>query len=120
MLFADGRVRVWLCTAPVDMRKSYDGLAALVKHHLGDDPLSGHLFAFVNRRATQIKILGFDRTGYAIWSKRLEQGRFVVDHRHGAPKRALTMTELQCLLDGIELRDAHTYKRFVLPERGAP
>lgn len=101
------------------MRKSFDGLAALIKHHLGDDPLSGHLYAFVNRRKTQIKILGFDRTGYAIWSKRLEQGQFVVDRQYGKIKRSLSVTELQCVLDGIELKNARHYKRFVLPEQRA-
>ena len=119
MFFADARVRVWLCTEPVDMRKSFDGLAALIKHHLGDDPLSGHLYAFVNRRATQIKILGFDRTGYAIWSKRLERGQFVIDRAHPEPKRSMSPTELQCLLEGIELRGARHYTRFSLPEQRA-
>lgn len=119
MFFAESRVRIWLCTEPVDMRKSFDGLSALVKHHLGDDPLSGHLYAFVNRRCTQIRILGFDRTGYAIWSKRLERGRFVVDRGHASLKRQLNFTELQCLLEGIELANALQYKRFSLPDREA-
>ena len=101
------------------MRRSYDGLAALIKHHLGGDPLSGHLYAFINRRCTQIKILGFDRTGYAIWAKRLEQGQFVVDRQYGELKRSLSVTELQCLLEGIELKNTRHYKRFVLPERRA-
>jgi len=57
------------------MRRSFDGLSALVKHRLLDDPLSGHLYVFVNRRGSQMKILTFDRTGYAIWAKRLERGR---------------------------------------------
>lgn len=118
MFFVEGRVRVWLCTEPVDMRRSFDGLSALVKHHLGDDPLSGHLYAFINKRRTQIKILGFDRTGYVIWSKRLEQGRFVVDRRFGEPKRRLSFAQLQCLLEGIEVENARRYKRFALPERG--
>lgn len=100
------------------MRKSFDGLAALIKHHLSDDPLSGHLYAFVNRRRTQIKILGFDRTGYAIWSKRLERGHFVVDRQHATAKRALSVTELQCLLEGIELKNARQYTRYSLPGKG--
>lgn len=117
MLFADAPVRVFLCTEPVDMRRSFDGLAALVKHHLSDDPLSGQLYAFVNRRRTQIKILAFERTGYAIWSKRLEQGQFVVDRHCPQPKQPLSLTELQCLLEGIELKGARRHKRFSLPER---
>ena len=64
MFFAEGQLRVWLCTEPTDMRKSFDGLSSLVKHKLEQDPLSGQLFVFVNRRKTQMKILYFDRSGY--------------------------------------------------------
>lgn len=73
--------RLWLCTVAVDMRRSYDGLAALVRHHLGRDPLSGHGFVFVNRRRTQLKCLYFDSDGYCIWSKRLERGQFAIPPR---------------------------------------
>lgn len=59
MFFPDGHVRVWLYGEPVDMRKSYDGLCALARHGLKQDPLHGALFAFVNRRGTQIKVLYF-------------------------------------------------------------
>ena len=106
-------LRVWLYAKPADMRKSYNGLSALVKHTLGDNPLSGNLFVFVNSRRTQMKILYFDRTGYAIWSKRLEQGQFVI-HDKGGVKQLLSFAELQCLLEGIEIRNARHYKRFQL------
>ena len=113
MFAPEGSVRVWLCTEPTDMRKSFDGLSAMVKHTLGDDPLSGHLFCFINRRRTQMRILYFDRTGYAIWAKRLERGLFVAVH-DGEIKKALSFAELQCLLEGIEVRGARKYKRFSL------
>ena len=117
MFMSDARVRVWLCTEPTDMRKSFDGLSARVKHHLQEDPLSGHLYVFINRRRSQMKILSFDRSGYAIWAKRLERGHFVVDATDATTtKRALSMAELQCLLEGIELKNARHYKRFSLPE----
>ena len=118
MLFSEANVRVWLCTEPVDMRKSYNGLSALVKHRLEENPLSGHLYVFVNRRKTQMKILCFDRNGYAIWSKRLEQGQFVI-HHDGGLKRLINFAQLQCLLEGIELENTRQYKRFSLPERSA-
>ncbi len=118
MLFSEANVRVWLCTEPVDMRKSFNGLSALVKHRLEEDPLSGHLYVFVNRRKTQMKILCFDRNGYAIWSKRLEQGQFVIRH-DGGIKRQINFAQLQCLLEGIELENTRQYKRFSLPERKA-
>ena len=76
MFFPEGQVKVWLCTTPTDMRKSYDGLSGLAKHQLQQGPLSGQLFVFNNRRQTQVKILYFDRSGYCIWSKRLVQGQF--------------------------------------------
>lgn len=116
MLLGGSNTRVWLCTEPTDMRKSYNGLSALVKHRLGDDPLNGAMYAFINRKQTQMKILYFDRSGYAIWSKRLEKGRFVAGRDGNSDiKHALSVTELQCLIDGIELRKAPKYPRFSLP-----
>lgn len=116
MLFLEANVRVWLCTEPCDMRKSFDGLSALVKNRMLEDPLSGHLYCFVNKRRTQMKILCFDRNGYAIWSKRLEQGQFVTEPGSGSIKHRLSFAELQCLLEGIELKNARQYKRFSLPQ----
>jgi len=116
MLAPEGNRRVWLCTEPTDMRKSFNGLSALVKHQLSEDPLSGHYFVFINRRGSQMKILYFDRSGYAIWSKRLEQGRFVTRPQSGK-KQSLSFAELQCLLEGIEIRQARHYKRYALPDR---
>lgn len=116
MFTPEARVRVWLCTEPTDMRKSFDGLSALVRNRLGEDPLSGHLYCFINRRRTQMRILYFDRSGYAMWAKRLERGHFVPGGARGAdePKRALSFAELQCLIDGIELAGARQYRRFSL------
>ena len=113
MFFPEDNMRIWLCTAPTDMRKSYNGLSALVKNHLNDNPLDGNLYVFVNRKCNQMKILYFDRNGYSIWAKRLEQGRFMV-RAHGADKVTLSYVQLKCLLDGIEWHDARQYKRFSL------
>ena len=114
MLFPESRVRIWLYTQPTDMRKSYNGLSALVKHQLKDNPLSGELFVFVNRRQNQMKILYFDRSGYCIWSKRLEQGQFVVRNDISG-KKALNWTQLKLLLDGIEIKKSRQYKRYSHP-----
>jgi len=113
MFFPEGNMCIWLCTTPTDMRKSYNGLSALVKNHLGDNPLNGNLYVFINRKCNQMKILFFDRNGYSIWGKRLEQGQFVV-HATGADKVTLSYAQLKCLLDGIEWHNARQYKRFSL------
>jgi transposase len=114
MWFPESRVRIWLHTAPTDMRKSYDGLSALVKTRLGEDPLGGHLFVFLNRRRTQMKVLYFDRSGYCVWSKRLERGQF-----HGGfddrIKRALDWTELKLIIEGIDTRSVRHFVRYRHP-----
>ena len=101
MFFPEGQVRVHVYGRPTDMRKSFDGLYALTRQELGLDPLSGRLFVYINRRATQIKVLYFDRTGFCVWAKRLEQGRFLSDWR-AVTTREMDWTGLKLLLEGIE------------------
>lgn len=94
------------------MRKSFNGLSALVKRQLNDNPLSGALFVFVNRRKTLMKVLWFDRSGYSIWFKRLEAGVFqlpVSSH----DKALLSYTQLKCILEGIDVEKLHQRKRYV-------
>lgn len=113
MFFPEAQVRVWLYTEPTDMRKSFDGLAALVKEKLAEDPLSGQLFVFINRKRNYLKALYFDRSGYALWAKRLEQGQFHYRRdRDPGRKVALNVTELKLLLEGIDVRSVHRYKRY--------
>ncbi len=93
------------------MRKSYNGLSALVLNQLHEDPLSGQLFVFVNRRKTHMKILYFDDSGYCIWSKRLEQGQF--NFRSSLDgKRTLDWASLRLLLSGVEVKKVRQYKRY--------
>ena len=110
------RVRVFLCTSPTDMRKGFDTLAVLVREGLGYDPLSGHLFLFVGRRRDRLKLLYWDRDGYALWYKRLEQGTFRMPV--AKPETAsieLKASELAMLLEGIDLRSIKRRKRFQRP-----
>lgn len=116
MFFPEGQIRVHVYGRPVDMRKSFDGLHALTRHELGLDPLSGRLFVFINRRATQMKVLYWDRTGFCLWAKRLEQGRFLSDWRRVAT-REMDWTDLKLLLEGIE--PARRKKRFSLTQNVA-
>lgn len=77
MIGALGRVKVFAYCEPTDMRKGYEGLSGLVREAMGDDPLCGAMFLFVNRRRTHAKVLHFDGTGLCVLAKRLEKGRFV-------------------------------------------
>ncbi len=110
------RVRVFLCTSPTDMRKGFDTLAVLVRDGLGYDPLSGHLFLFVGRRRDRLKILYWDRDGYALWYKRLEQGTYRMPvAKPDAASIELKASELAMLLEGIDLRSIKRRKRFRRP-----
>ena len=109
MFFPEGRVRVFLYGQPTDMRKSYDGLYALARQGFEADPLAGHLFVFANRRGTQMKVLYFDRSGWALWAKRLEAGRFV--HNWSNTRGGeIDCTALKLMLEGIEVK--RQYKRY--------
>jgi len=111
MFFPESTLRIWLYAQPTDMRKSFNGLMALVKNQLQENPLSGQLFVFINRKRTLIKILYFDRSGYCIWMKKLEQGLFRYDHSAGH-KQLLSGTELTLLLEGIERKNTRQFKRY--------
>ncbi len=114
MFIPEGHIRVWLYGEPVDMRKSFDGLYALARNGLRQDPLQGALFAFVNRRATHIKVLYFVRSGWCMWAKRLVAGRVIGDWSR-VGHREMDCTGLKLLLEGVEVRRRH--KRYsVLPE----
>jgi transposase len=110
------RVRVFLCTSPTDMRKGFDTLAVLVRDGLGYDPLSGHLFLFVGRRRDRLKLLYWDRDGYALWYKRLEKGTFRMPAaRPETASIELKASELAMLLEGIDLRSIRRRARFQRP-----
>jgi transposase len=112
MFFPEGQIRVHLYGEPTDMRKSFDGLQALARHAMGLDPLDGALYVFINRRATQLRVLYFDRSGFCVWAKRLEAGRFISDWST-VRTREMDWTGLKLLLEGMEVRRVR--KRFALP-----
>lgn len=101
MFFPEGQIQVHLYGQPCDMRKSFDGLQALVRQGLLRDPLDGSLYVFINRRGIQMRVLYFDRSGFCIWAKRLESGRFVSDWTQ-VYTREMDWTALKLLLEGIE------------------
>jgi len=108
MLSLPPSVRVFAARGPTDMRKSFDTLAALVCDVVDEDPQSGHLFVFVNRRKNRLKILWWDRSGYCLLAKRLEHGQFrIYDQASGGEGGfEMTASDLTLLLEGIDLRGA--------------
>jgi len=106
-------VRVYLCTSPCDMRRSFDGLHTLVIDRLQLDAFAGHLFVFANRRKDRVKILYWDRDGFAVWAKRLEEGTYAMPFEDsGEQRREITAQELGALLSGIDLNQAKRRKRY--------
>lgn len=103
MMWNGRRVRAYAYTAPVDMRKGFDGLMAVVEQKLGRDPLSGELFVFVSRNLIRAKVLFWDGTGLCIFAKRLEQGRFARLWSEEGETVRLTLSELQLFLEGSNL-----------------
>jgi transposase len=104
-------VRVYLSSAPADMRCSFEGLTARVVSVLEADPFSGHLFVFRNRRGDRVKILWWDRSGFALWYKRLEKGTFHFPEATGAAVE-VEAADLGLLLEGIDLRGARRRPRW--------
>jgi len=109
-------VRVFLHTPATDLRKGFDALSGLVTTAFAQDPTSGHLFLFVNRRRDCLKILYWDRDGLAIWYKRLETGSFQVPVvSHDAVSIEMSPTQLSLILSGIDIHSARQRKRYQRP-----
>ena len=109
--------RIWVCTAPQDGRKSFDGLQAVVSAHLGKDPLSGDLYVFRNRRGDRLKILAWQGDGFALYLRRLEKGTFAFP-KAATAEVSITATELAMILGGVELGSAKTRPRYERPATG--
>jgi len=105
--------RIYLYHGPCDMRKSFDGLCGLIRSELGADPLSGSLFVFCNRRRNMVKLLYFDRDGFAIWHKRLEQGSFRPPNIPSVDG-LIDRRQLSMLLEGVVPKKVS--KRYVFME----
>ena len=113
MLSLPAHTRVSLCTAAVDLRKSFDGLCGLVESVFQENVLDGHLFLFLNRRRDRIKALWWDRDGLVIFYKRLERGSFEMPRASADAQRLeLDATELAMLLGGVSLASAKRRKRY--------
>ncbi|MEW6440660.1 MAG: IS66 family insertion sequence element accessory protein TnpB [bacterium] len=111
MLSLPPSVRIFLCTRPVDMRLSFDRLAALAEQVLEESPFTGHLFVYVNRQGDRVKILYWDRVGFAIWYRRLERGTYRFPFVEG-PRVEMNSSELALILEGIDLSGSRRQKRY--------
>ena len=121
MLNLPPSVKLWACTEPEDFRKSFSGLSQAVRSVMRDDPLSGHVFCFFNRRRDQMRLLYWDRSGYVLVGKRLEKGRFKVPWEPGTlltEKWELEPSELVLILEGIELKGSRRRRRWSPSARG--
>jgi transposase len=107
--------RIWICVQPVDGRKSFDGLSAIVTSHLARDPLSGDLFVFRNRRGDRLKILAWQGDGFALYLRRLERGTFAFPSAEAAAV-SVTETELAMILGGVDWTRTQRRRRY---QRGA-
>lgn len=104
MLSIPAAVKIFLAAEPTDMRRGFDGLAAMVQSR-GQDVFSGHLFVFLSKRYDRVKILTWERGGFALWYKRLERGRFRLPHFTDDDNTLeLDAGQLAMLLDGVDLK----------------
>ena len=120
MLSLPPSVRIFIATQPVDGRKGVDSLAALVRSVLSQDPLCGHLYVFFSRRCDRVRVVYWDRNGFAMWTKRLERGRFhpVFSEDGRLSASAIEAAELALILEGIDLAGARRRPRWE-PRRAA-
>ena len=111
MFYPSASVQVYIAPGVTDMRKAINGLSLLVSDQMELDPLSGHLFAFCNRKRDMVKILYWDRNGFCLWQKRLEQDRF---RWPDTPEDVLNVQghELSWLLDGLSLNQQHAHREL--------
>ena len=105
MILDDKARRIFAFSEPIDMRKSFDGILSIVESGFKQDPLSGDIFVFVNRSSNYLKCIFWDRTGYCLFAKRLERGRFRISHDGGTQEISEKIFRL--ILDGIPLGRRH-------------
>ena len=118
MFSLNDRYRYFLYRSATDMRKGFDGLSGLVRNDLGMDPLSGDVFIFINRRRTHIKLLVWEDSGFVVYYKSLERGRFEYPQINGRERSvSISWRQLMLIIQGIDLKSVRQRKRFSLPDR---
>jgi len=113
-MFLQSNMQAWVCTEPTDMRRSFDGLCALARNVIRQEPTSGHLFVFFGKRRDAVKVLYWDTTGFCIWAKRLEVGTFAPLDKNNESRLLLDRAGLLLLLEGVDLKQTQKRKRYSL------
>jgi transposase len=122
MIALTPQIRAFLYRRPTDMRKSFHGLVALTQSELKQDPLSGSLFVFLNRRRDRVKILYWGQSGFCIWYQQLEKGTYQIPDATSLQEQdtlEVTRSQLSLILDGIDLSSVRQRPRFQLPRESA-
>lgn len=104
MLSLPSSIRIFVARDAVDFRKAHDGLLAVIRDAFGDDPFDGSLFVFINRSRDRVKLLQWDRDGFWLHYKRLEQGTFKLDVKDDATRCEISRAQLSMLIEGIDLQ----------------
>lgn len=118
MFSLNERNRYFLYRSATDMRKGFDGLSGVVRNSLGMDPLSGDVFIFLNRRRTHMKLLVWEESGFVVYYKRLERGRFEYPNIDGSERSmVISWRQLMLIIEGIELKSVRQRKRFSLAKK---
>jgi transposase len=112
--------RIFLCVEPADMRRSFDGLAFMTREVIGEDPLTGHLFVFRNRRGDRMKVLWWDGDGFVLMYKRLEKGTFEFPPPQRSGEFEIDVATFAMILDGIDTTTVKRRARFSLKDRARP
>jgi len=113
MLTLPSSVKIFVYTQPTDMRCGFNRLAMYASGFMGYDPLSGHLFVYFNRRGDKCKILFWDRTGFIVWYKHLQEGTFErIDNPSNRTSLEIDIAQLSLILEGIDISEAHRRKRY--------
>lgn len=117
MLTFPASVRIFVCAEPTDLRAGFDRLAAAARQVVRQDPMSGHVFVFLNRRKNRVKLLVWDRTGYLLVYKRLSRGTFALPTRPLLGQRHIEVdgAKLMLMLEGIDLAGARQRRRYKRP-----
>ena len=112
MLSLSPGIRYFLYRHPTDIRKSFDGLSGIIQNELAQNPLSGDVFIFLNKRRTHIKLLSFEGDGYALYYKRLERGTYELPGFNGDKGTTISPAQLQLILGGISLKNIKYRPRY--------